>query len=77
MAAIPARAINCERALIGREWDSESIAAAKLALDDDFSPLTDMRASAGYRQQVSKNLLQRFFLDTSNSGSKGVYDYGR
>lgn len=77
MAAVPARAINCERALVGREWNSDSIAAAMVMLDDDFTPLSDMRASAGYRRQVSKNLLQRFFRDTSNSGSPGVYHYGR
>ncbi|MGI9260435.1 MAG: xanthine dehydrogenase small subunit [Woeseiaceae bacterium] len=78
MAAIPARAMNCERALVGQEWNSESIAAAMHALDDDFTPLTDMRASAAYRRQVGKNLLQRFFLD-SNSSSRpvGVYHYGR
>ena len=30
----------------------------------DFTPLTDMRASAGYRLQVAQNLLQRFWLET-------------
>lgn len=77
MAAIPARALNCERALIGQEWNSESITAAMNALDDDFSPLSDMRASAEYRQQVSKNLLQRFHLDTGSAHPTGVYHYGR
>ena len=77
MAAIPARAIHCERALVGHEWSSDSIATAMDALDDDFTPLSDMRASARYRRQVSKNLLQRFFLDTNNPGSVGVYQYGR
>ncbi|MGI9203469.1 MAG: xanthine dehydrogenase small subunit [Woeseiaceae bacterium] len=77
MAAIPARALNCERALLGKEWNDESIAVATNALNDDFTPLSDMRASAAYRQQVSKNLLQRFFLDTSNSRTAGVYHYGR
>ncbi len=77
MAAIPARALNCERALVGQQWNSESIAAAMNALDEDFTPLSDMRASAAYRQQVSKNLLQRFFLASGSARSAGVYHYGR
>jgi xanthine dehydrogenase small subunit len=34
------------------------------ALTQEFSPLTDMRASAAYRQQVTANLLYRFYLET-------------
>ena len=30
----------------------------------DFTPLTDLRASAGYRMQVAQNLLRRFWLQT-------------
>ncbi|MFN2361419.1 MAG: hypothetical protein ABR522_10155 [Marinobacter sp.] len=29
------------------------------ALADDFKPLSDVRATAGYRQQVAGNLLRR------------------
>ena len=38
--------------------------AAQAALAQDFTPLTDMRASAGYRLQVAQNLLRRFWLET-------------
>jgi xanthine dehydrogenase small subunit len=34
------------------------------ALERDFTPLSDMRASAGYRMQVAQNLLRRFWLET-------------
>jgi xanthine dehydrogenase small subunit len=34
-----------------------------LALADDYSPLTDWRASADYRRRVAQNLLRRFFLE--------------
>ena len=34
------------------------------AFADGFQPLTDMRASAGYRLLVAQNLLRRFFLET-------------
>ncbi|MFC1797635.1 hypothetical protein ACFL1V_11205 [Pseudomonadota bacterium] len=38
---------------------------AKRALPDDFEPLTDWRASSGYRMLAAQNLLQRFFLETT------------
>jgi xanthine dehydrogenase small subunit len=34
------------------------------ALDSDYAPLTDMRASAEYRAQTARNLLYRFYLET-------------
>lgn len=64
MAAIPARAIRCENTLLGQSWDQATIDAARAKLAEDFSPLSDMRASADYRQRVAQNLLQRFYLQT-------------
>ena len=64
MAAIVRRAAQAEAALVGRRWDEAALHAAQAALASDFEPLTDMRASAGYRQQVARNLLQRFWLET-------------
>lgn len=63
MAAIPKRATACEKALNGGGWNPQSINGAKQALLEDFTPITDMRASAQYRMQVAQNLLQRFFLE--------------
>ena len=37
----------------------------------DFTPLTDMRASAGYRLQVAQNLLRRFWLETRADDAAG------
>ena len=34
------------------------------ALDADFQPLTDMRASSDYRAKVARNVLWRFYLET-------------
>ena len=34
------------------------------ALVSDYTPLTDMRASADYRRQTAQNLLYRFYLET-------------
>ncbi len=64
MAAIVRRATGAEAALVGRPWDEASLDDARRALADDFTPLSDMRASAGHRQQVAANLLRRLWLET-------------
>ena len=38
--------------------------AAQAALERDFSPISDMRASAAYRMQVAKNLIRRLHVET-------------
>jgi len=65
MAGIPKRAKAAEAALLGRSWDEAAIAAAIAALAQDFTPLTDMRASATYRLKVAGNLLRRFLIETT------------
>ncbi len=62
MAAIPARAKAAEAALLGKDWNEANIRAAMKALGDDFTPMSDMRASADYRQQAAQNLLLKFYL---------------
>ena len=64
MAATVKRAANAEAALVGKPWTQSSVATAKLALAQDFKPLSDMRASADYRLQVAQNLIQRLWLET-------------
>lgn len=64
MAAIVKRAANAEAALVGKPWTQASVNAARQALAQDFQPLSDMRASAGYRLQVAQNLIQRLWLET-------------
>ncbi|MFV2031446.1 MAG: xanthine dehydrogenase small subunit [Gammaproteobacteria bacterium] len=64
MAAIPKRAAQAEAVLSRNAWNEESVRQAMQALAKDFSPLTDMRASAAYRQQSAANLLYRFYLET-------------
>ncbi len=59
MAATPARARQAESALRGQAWTETTVAAAVAALDQDFSPLSDVRASAEYRRRVAGNLLRR------------------
>ncbi|HTW29820.1 MAG TPA: xanthine dehydrogenase small subunit, partial [Acetobacteraceae bacterium] len=65
MAATPKRARAAEAALLGRRWTERTVAEAQAALAEDFRPISDMRASAGYRMQVARNLLLRLLLETT------------
>lgn len=60
MAETPRRASHCESALLGKTFTQASLTQACLALEQDFTPLSDFRASAYYRLQVAKNLLRRY-----------------
>jgi xanthine dehydrogenase small subunit len=62
MAEIPKRAGQCEQALVGQPWQQSTIDAAMAALQQDFTPIDDFRASADYRMQIACKLLQRAFL---------------
>jgi xanthine dehydrogenase small subunit len=63
VAATPVRARQTEAALLGKVWDQGAVQAAQAVLLQEFSPISDMRASADYRRQVLGNLLQRFWLE--------------
>jgi xanthine dehydrogenase small subunit len=65
MAATPKRARAVEEAILGRPWTIATVEAAQAAYAQDFQPLTDMRASAEYRLLAAKNLLLRFFMETT------------
>ncbi|MFN6998768.1 MAG: M20/M25/M40 family metallo-hydrolase [Elioraea tepidiphila] len=61
MAATARRAPAAEAALRGRPFAEDSFAAAAEALGLDFSPLSDWRGSAEYRQAAAGGLLRRLF----------------
>ncbi|MBE2275440.1 MAG: xanthine dehydrogenase small subunit [Rhodobacteraceae bacterium] len=63
MAGIPKRAAGAEAALLGQPWTEATIRAAMTAMAEDFQPLADMRASAGYRMRTAQNMLLRYFHD--------------
>ena len=70
MAATPKRAKAVEAALIGQSWTQATVDAARTAFEEDYRPLTDWRATAEYRTLTAKNLLTRFFLETSGQGQE-------
>jgi len=49
--------------LTGSPWNKTSIGAAMQALRDDFVPISDARASAGYRLNVAQNMLLKYFQE--------------
>lgn len=63
MAGTPKRASHVEAALVGKHFTAETIATAQAEFDKDFSPLTDMRASAEYRLEAARNMLARYFAE--------------
>jgi xanthine dehydrogenase small subunit len=65
MAGTPKRAAACEAALVGQLWNSTTINAAVAALAGDFTPLTDVRASAAYRALAAGNMLRKAFIETA------------
>ena len=70
MAATPKRAAQAEACLAGADWSEANLERAMAALEQDFAPITDWRASAGYRMQVAKNLLRRLYIETSDPGAE-------
>ena len=73
MAEIPKRAIFCEKVLSKSLINEETIIKAKQALEKDFKPISDMRASGLYRMEVAKNLLEKCFIEIKKKKLIGVY----
>jgi xanthine dehydrogenase small subunit len=68
MAATPSRARGAEARLQGADLrDAASWTAALRALDGDFAPIDDQRASAGYRREVARALLQKALTEIAGT----------
>jgi xanthine dehydrogenase small subunit len=65
VAATPARAVKTEATLIGQPWNEATLQAAQTAMADEFSPLSDLRASADYRRTILGQLLRRAWLEST------------
>ena len=63
MAAIPKRAIYCEKMLLNSNFSENIILKAQKSLEKDFQPINDMRASKDYRMEIAKNLLMKCFIE--------------
>ncbi len=68
MAGTPKRARETEAALVGAHLEDPSTwGAAMQALLSDFSPLSDMRASAQYRMETARALLAKSLMEMSGT----------
>ena len=75
VAATPARARQTEAALTGQPWSAETVRKAADALQAEFSPISDMRASGAYRRTVLASLLQRFWLESQGLEAVSVENF--
>jgi len=64
MAGTPKRATHVEDALIGKAWSEENVEAALAGFTKDYTPMSDMRASAEYRMQAAQNMLRRVYVES-------------
>ncbi len=67
MAGIPKRATHVEQALIGATWCAETMNETAPLWASDFTPLSDMRASAAYRLEAAHNMLLRLYHSTQGT----------
>ena len=63
MAATPLRATNTEQGLIGKPFSFKSFEQAAKHIQQDYSPMNDVRASAEYRLTVASNLIVKTGLE--------------
>ncbi len=63
VAATPVRAVKTEAALMGQPWVRATFEAAAPVLQAEFTPISDMRASAAYRSSVLGRLLLRYWAE--------------
>ena len=64
VAPTPVRASDIEDALLGNEWNRDTVAGVAKVLAKRFTPISDVRGSAEYRTALIAELLQKFFDDT-------------
>jgi xanthine dehydrogenase small subunit len=69
VAATPIRALAAERALAGRPWTREVVAAAAEEMAEAGTPMSDHRASQAYRIAMLRTSLPKFFAETTEGAS--------
>jgi xanthine dehydrogenase small subunit len=67
VAPTPTYSDELEKSVIGKSWSNkENVVLGKQALEQSFTPIDDVRASANYRKELLQNLWHRCWLETSN-----------
>ncbi len=66
MAETPKRAKKTENFLLGKTWNQLAINEAMEILYKEFTPLSDARSGKEFRRLAAKNLLLKFYTETSH-----------
>ena len=66
MSAFTKRASNAEKYLKNKNWNEKTILEVSKLIEKDFSPISDARAGKEMRMIAAKNLLIKFWLDTTD-----------
>ena len=61
------RAAMAEQFLLGKEWNRKTVEQAMPLIEKEFTPISDARAGAEFRRVAAKNLLMKFWDDTTRS----------
>ena len=64
VAATPVRALEVEKSLVGKLWNIDTVRGVKGELERAFTPISDLRGSAAYRQKLVGNLFEKFFFES-------------
>lgn len=73
VASTPATSPMLEKSLRGKTWaNQENVGLGKDALQQSFTPIADVRASAHYRREILNNLWHRCWLETTNKANEIV-----
>jgi xanthine dehydrogenase small subunit len=65
MAERTKRAVTVEQFLAGKTWDKKTVEQAMPLIDKDFTPIADARAGVEMRRIAAKNLLMKFWSETT------------
>ncbi len=61
------RAVTTEKYLIGKPWHRQTVEDAMSYIDQDFTPIADARAGIEMRKIAARNILLKFWSETSHS----------
>ncbi|HXC04068.1 MAG TPA: xanthine dehydrogenase small subunit [Bacteroidia bacterium] len=65
MAAVTKRAEEAETFLKGKSWNRREVEKAMALVEKAYTPLSDARSGAAFRSLAAKNLLLKFWTDTT------------
>jgi xanthine dehydrogenase molybdopterin binding subunit/xanthine dehydrogenase small subunit len=66
VAAMSVRARKTEQALLGRTWSEETVQEALSILRSEFTPISDVRGEAEFRQGLVVGLFEKFYEDSTS-----------